>query len=247
MALREELRTNGNYLFKHRGYLPIIIIVVGLMVFVHSTLNNVNQAYMEYYFLACIGVCLLGLILRVMVIGYTGDHTSGRNTSAGQIAEEINQTGFYSMCRHPLYLGNFLMWLGIAMFTANFWFVMAFVFLFSLYYERIMYAEEAFLLDKYGNQYQDFAAKVPAVIPALSKWKKPSHSFSWVKVIRQEKTGVLALAVLIFVFKTIHEYILTGQLIDFTSYWFLTLCFGVLWYTVIKLIQKNTDLLKIDR
>ena len=72
-------------------------------------------------------------------------NTSGRNTSEGQVADTINQTGMYSMVRHPLYVGNFIMWLGIALFTASIWFVLLFIAVYWLYYERIMYAEEQFM------------------------------------------------------------------------------------------------------
>ncbi|MGB8874133.1 MAG: hypothetical protein WCC75_12145, partial [Desulfobaccales bacterium] len=39
--------------------------------------------------------------------------TSGRNTQ-GQVAETLNTTGIYSLVRNPLYLGNFLIWLGLS-------------------------------------------------------------------------------------------------------------------------------------
>lgn len=247
MALTEELTKRGNYFFKYRGYLPLLIIAVGLYVFIQSCYGVAKEPWYEYYFIGCIFISLLGLFIRIMVIGYTGDHTSGRNTSAGQIAEEINQTGLYSWCRHPLYLGNFFMWVGICLFTANVWFVTAFVFLYVIYYERIILAEEDFLIDKFGDKYLEYSEKVPAVIPSFWNWKKPLYSFSWIKVIRQEKSGILWLAVLIFVFKSIHEYIVHDRFIALSSYWFYILCFGIVWYFCVKMIQKQTMLLKVDR
>ncbi|NLL27934.1 MAG: DUF1295 domain-containing protein [Bacteroidales bacterium] len=37
---------------------------------------------------------------------------SGKNTEK-QIADFLNTKGMYSIVRHPLYLGDFLMWLGL--------------------------------------------------------------------------------------------------------------------------------------
>jgi len=247
MALKDELRSQGNFLFKNRSYLPVLIIVAGISVFVDTKLNSVNEPWMAYYDVACVLVGFFGLLIRILAVGYSSDNTSGRNTSAGQIADDINATGLYSICRHPLYVGNFFMWLGIAMFTLNFWFLIAFTFLYWLYYERIIFAEESFLIDKYGTKYTDYAVTVPAFIPELSKWKKPQNKFSWVKIIRQEKTGILNLFLMVYIFKSLGEFLTDGQYYNLQSYWFWGLVVGIVWYVIIKLIQKNTSLLKTDR
>jgi len=83
----------------------------------------------------------LGLFIRAYAVGHTPANTSGRNTKE-QLADELNTTGIYSMVRHPLYLGNFFMWLGAAVLTKNGWFIVAFILLYWIYYERIMFAEE---------------------------------------------------------------------------------------------------------
>ncbi|MFT5802671.1 MAG: protein-S-isoprenylcysteine O-methyltransferase Ste14 [Cyclobacteriaceae bacterium] len=247
MALQQELRQRGNFLFKHRSYLPIVIIVVGLIVFVQSKLGHNQPEWINYYDIGCVMVSAFGLLIRCLAVGYSADHTSGRNTSAGQIADDINATGLYSICRHPLYVGNFFMWLGIAMFTLNFWFIMAFIFVYWLYYERIIYAEEAFLIDKYGSKYLDYSENVPAFIPVFSKWKKSANQFSWIKVIRQEKTGVLNLFLMVFVFKTVGDYLLHQNWPSLNSYWSAGLLIGLAWYAVIKIIQKKTKILTVDR
>ena len=38
MALQEELKTQGDFLFKYRGHLPLIIVVVGILVFIEGIL-----------------------------------------------------------------------------------------------------------------------------------------------------------------------------------------------------------------
>ncbi|MBW6498500.1 MAG: DUF1295 domain-containing protein [Bacteroidales bacterium] len=67
----------------------------------------------------CLFFCLLGFGIRIYIVGHTPKNTSGRNTS-GQLADELNTTGVYSVVRHPLYLGNFFMWLGMAVITLKF-------------------------------------------------------------------------------------------------------------------------------
>jgi hypothetical protein len=36
MALKEEFKIQGDFLFKYRSYLPLIILGVGLAVFIHD-------------------------------------------------------------------------------------------------------------------------------------------------------------------------------------------------------------------
>ena len=95
--------------------------------------------------LVCLSVGMAGQKVRALCVGYTPRGTSGRNTKEGQVAETLNTLGMYSICRHPLYLGNLLMWLGIVMYMGHVWFTVAFLLLYALYYERIMFAEEHFL------------------------------------------------------------------------------------------------------
>lgn len=245
MPLREEFREQGDFLFKYRSYLPVLIIIPGLVVFVRM-LPKFNHHIDFKWELACMAIALSGLLIRCLAIGYSADNTSGRNTSEGQIADHINTTGLYSVVRHPLYLGNYFMWLGIACLTRNFWFVIAFTFLYWLYYERIMYAEEEFLREKYGARYPEWASGVPAFIPAIGQWKKPQLSFSWVKIIRQEKAGILNLFLVFFVFKLLEAYFFKGDLLQVSRPWLYMLIGSLVWYIVVKGFQKMGRL-KLDR
>src|SRR5690625_4190690 len=112
-------------------------------------------------------VSIAGLSIRLVTIGFTSKNTSGRNTTEGQVADTLNTTGIYSTVRHPLYLGNFLMWLGIALWTGNFWFIISFCLFYWVYYERIMFAEESFLRKKFGDRYLEWAEQTPAFFPSL--------------------------------------------------------------------------------
>lgn len=246
MALKNEFRTQGDFLFKFRSYLPLVILLAALLVYLFQDFKFVGYQKSAWE-LVCLGIALLGLLVRIITIGYSGDNTSGRNTNEGQIADEVNRTGPYATVRHPLYVGNFLMWLGLAMFTQNVWFVVAFVFLYWVYYERIMYAEEMFLIDKYGKDYTDWSAVTPAFIPKLSQWTKPKHQFSWRKVIRQEKAGILNLFLVCFLFVAGREYLQDQTFLEDDRHWLLFLVGAVIWYIIIKVIQKTSKILVSDR
>lgn len=243
MALLEEFESQGNFLFRYRTYLPLIVLVLALANYViqitHNTYNDLGQNY--WYFSLAVG--LLGLLIRIYTVGHTPENTSGRNTAAGQVADQVNQTGIYSLVRHPLYLGNFLMWLAVIMLTANVGLIVAFTLAYWLYYERIMFAEEQFLRKKFGEHYTQWAANVPAFIPKLSGFKTPKYPFSIKKVLKKEKNGVAALFGLFFVFDYLGPLVKSDITQINYNFWFWGFVISVVAYIILKLIKSNTKIL----
>lgn len=242
MALQEELVKQGGILFKYRGTLPLLILAAGIGVYIQSVYNtiNINGVYdSEIFKIICLSVSLLGLVIRIITVGYTPKNTSGRNTQ-GQLADELNTSGLYSMVRHPLYVGNFLMWLGIAILTQNLWFIIAFIFVYWVYYERIIFAEEQFLRKKFGKPYLDWASKTPAFVPNTGNFVKPSLTFSWRKVLRKEKNGIFAIFFVIFLFECIGDAIQTKTFILTYDFWFFAMLLSGIFYLMLKLLIKKT-------
>jgi protein-S-isoprenylcysteine O-methyltransferase Ste14 len=245
MALQEDFEKQGMWLFKNRGKIPFIILFFGVLVFLWTEIHPEhyfvkNEAIRDYYIYFCLLISLLGLGIRVFTVGYTPANTSGRNTKT-QLADELNTTGIYSVVRHPLYLGNFFMWLGPVLLTGHFWFVLVVYLFYWIYYERIMFSEEQFLRRKFGSVYTSWAENVPAFIPRFKDYVKPGLPFSWKKVLKKEKNG---LAVVFFIFCAMD---ITGKLIrkstDFN--WFL-IAFCILTlilYAVLKYLKYKTNVL----
>ena len=96
------------------------------------------------------------------------------------------------MLRHPLYLGNYLIWIGVATYVYNLLFIIIISFIFWLYYERIMFAEERFLEKKFADEYLNWSNKIPAFIPKISNFIPSKIPFSFITVLRREYSGVLA-------------------------------------------------------
>ncbi len=240
MALNEQLEKEGNFLFRNRGILPIFILFSGLIVyFIHvkELVNKGENTNNQWYFFFCLLITLIGFAIRIYAVGFSAPNTSGRNVD-GQVADELNTTGMYSLVRHPLYLGNFFMWLGLALLTENLWFVCAFIFVYWIYYERIMFAEEQFLQRKFGNLFSEWADKTPTFVPNLSKYKNPQTRFSVRKVFHQEKTGLLLITILYFIFFETGSFISSGKLIIHYNFWFFFMISGTVIYLAVKLSEK---------
>lgn len=244
MALQEELEMQGNWLFRRRSLLPLAILLAGVAaafftIQFRGMLFSFVFSHWHLYEYLCLAVGLAGTLVRCYTVGHTPVGTSGRNTQ-GQVADVLNTTGIYSTVRHPLYLGNFLMWLGIALLTCNVGFIAAFVLAYWLYYERIMYAEEQFLRRKFGDAYLRWAERTPAFIPCLKRFRSNGLPFSWKKVVKKEKNGVFALFLLFSLF----DGIVAWQTDVLPNYVLLALTVGSgIGYLVLKYIKKHTELL----
>ena len=191
MALIHSLESNGNFLFKYRGQIPIVLFVLAVPVIYFTNYFSFSVVAYKTFWYSSIGVSLLGLIVRAIAVGTTPKNTSGRNREK-QVADSLNSTGIYSTVRHPLYLGNYLMWIGIVLYTFNIYFVIIVSLAYWIYYERIMFAEERFLEKKFGQPYLDWSLKVPAFFPSFKNYQKNKVPFSFKYILKREYSGVLA-------------------------------------------------------
>jgi hypothetical protein len=96
-----------------------------------------------------------------------------RAWAAGTIHKEreLTVTGPYAFTRNPLYLGTFLLGLGIAVAGGHWVWPALFLLFYAVAYGRTMSEEKAHLTDLFGDLYRDYAARVPAIIPRLTPYR----------------------------------------------------------------------------
>ncbi len=244
MTLQKHFENSGNWLFRWRSYLPLLMLVLLLIAILDYDYLYNSQTLTAIWNVFCILVSFSGLVVRVITLGHTPGGTSGR-TTRGQEAKTLNTTGVYSTVRHPLYLGNFLNGLGIAMFAHNFWLILVYILVFWLYYERIMYAEEAFLIRSFGQSYQVWAEKTPAFIPNLGLYSPPVLPFSVKTVLKREYSGFFAIILTFFVLKLFSELFASGSYYIHPA-WFLFLSFGFLVWLILRTLKKKTSWLRVE-
>jgi len=192
-----------------------------------------------------LGVSIVGEIIRIATVGFAPRNTSGRNTSAGQVADELNTTGIYSIVRHPLYVGNFLMWLGPVLFLRSIWFAIVFGLIYWLYYERIMFAEEQFLRRKFGESYDKWSEKVKAFLPFRVKYMPSKISFSVLNVLKREYNSFVNVF-LIFALLDLSRNFFLSERIYMTGIWmWLLIGAAVIWF-IVRSVHKYTRWLEVE-
>lgn len=241
MALIHEFEKQGHFLFRYRGTLPLVILFPALLICVYNELFGIGISLdiQNYITWSALVIGLIGLYIRAHVVGHVPPNTSGRNTDKGQLADSLNRTGMYSMVRHPLYVGNFLMWAGPAILTMNLWFFLFFIAAFWLYYERIMYTEEGFLRKQFGDVYDDWSMTVPAFIPSFKNYLKPNTPFSWKKVLKQEKNGFTALFIVFWAFDFIPALVHDGLDALSWDFWSISAVASFIIYLILKSLKRS--------
>ena len=239
MALVNSWEKQGNFLFKYRGQFPVILFVLSVP-FLYFT-ESINESSIVYWNYTALLVSVLGFLIRFYTIGTTPKGTSGRNTKE-QIADYLNSTGIYSLVRHPLYLGNYLIWIGIAIFTYNIYFIIIVSLLFWIYYERIMFAEERFLEKKFGDEYLNWSNGIAAFIPSFTNFTKTIIPLSLKSILRREYAGLLATVIGFAFIDVVRLYFTTG-ILDVTELMLQILLVSVVVVVVLRSLKHYTSVL----
>ena len=103
-------------------------------------------------------VSILGLIVRAWASGHIRKNTF------------LATSGPYAYTRNPLYLGSFLLALGFTIGAGRWWLGFPFAALFLGIYLPVMRVESATLAEKFGADYQHYAAEVPLFIPRFKRF-----------------------------------------------------------------------------
>ena len=240
MALVQTFEKQGNFLFKYRGQFPLILFFIAVPFIFLTDYSGITDANEKIYTIISVFLSSLGFLIRFYTIGTTPKGTSGRNTKE-QVAEVLNSTGIYATVRHPLYLGNYLIWIGIAIFVFSPFFILLISLLFWIYYERIMFAEERFLEKRFGEEYLNWSNKIPTFIPNFSLYKKSLIPFSIKTVLRREYSGILACVIGFCFVDVLRNYKIGEEVFSKNMIYILggTLIISIL----LRTIKRNTQIL----
>jgi protein-S-isoprenylcysteine O-methyltransferase Ste14 len=204
MKLSDQFVRDGDRLFRWRSYLPLVLIPVVIAGVITSAPPFSTRSAERMWEFCSVIIALAGLALRIWAVGSAPPGTSERST-VNPRASRLRTTGPYSILRHPLYAANGLMALGLSLFPGIWYLPIVLVLAALLYYERIAIREEAFLAERFGSDFENWAARVPACRPSIGTYQRSDIPYSWRKVLRHEFHGLLVIAAGAFVFDAMQE------------------------------------------
>jgi protein-S-isoprenylcysteine O-methyltransferase Ste14 len=175
----------GNFFFRYRNGLFPLAFVLALLV--GNPEYPFGRPDVDTAFdLAGVVVALLGEALRALTIGYEYIIRGGRNRQV--YAESLVQGGVFAHCRNPLYVGNVLIVLGLALVIHSAAFYLIFIPFVLLAYASIVAAEEVYLRGKFGAEYDDYCRRVNRWWPRWTGFSRSVEGmrFNWGRLVVKE-------------------------------------------------------------
>ncbi|MDH3524334.1 MAG: DUF1295 domain-containing protein [Acidobacteriota bacterium] len=157
---------------------------------------------------AGLALAALGLALRLYCVGYAPAGTSGRHRR--QYAAALNTFGIYSVVRHPLYLGNVLVWAGASLTSG--WPAGAAVsaLLGAAVFGAIARHEDAFLRERFGAGFEEWSRVTPAFLPRPALWRTARRPFDWGRAVASEYSTLHTLGILALLFAALRATAASG-------------------------------------
>jgi protein-S-isoprenylcysteine O-methyltransferase Ste14 len=146
----------GAWLFRHRSFLPVPLALVLLLV---------RKGEVDGWGLVTAGALLVlaGQGLRLWAVRHIGTISRTRTTRYGPLMT----AGPYAIVRNPLYVGNWLLWTGFAVWSRLLWMIPVAWLIFFVQYRAIAKWEASFIRSKYLAAYDEYARQVK---PWMPRW-----------------------------------------------------------------------------
>jgi protein-S-isoprenylcysteine O-methyltransferase Ste14 len=212
MKLLDHFTHSGDRLFHWRGELPLLLLPFFVAALADSPWSVPPTPAARAMQAVAVLVALAGLGVRVVAVGTAPRGTSERSTTNPR-ASMLRTTGVYSLVRHPLYIGNTLTAVGLAAFTGTWYLPLVVLLAGVLYHERICAREEAFLEGRFGDEFREWADRVPAAIPGPARYVRSATPFVWRRVLGREFHGLMVIASAVFVLDLGRAGFATGRLV----------------------------------
>jgi protein-S-isoprenylcysteine O-methyltransferase Ste14 len=178
--------------FKHRRFVTITIFVIPMLLklYLRGTTSLLSL-------LAGIIIVAIGMAFR----GYSAGHLWGKHTVTEIESDFLRTSGPFAYIRNPLYVGNFVVGIGLCV-ALNEWyayviFVTGYVFLYSI----VIPYEESFLEQEFGEAYLEYKKHTNRFLPRFRSYKGGTKIAPNYKLgLASEKYYILILAIAFILF-----------------------------------------------
>jgi protein-S-isoprenylcysteine O-methyltransferase Ste14 len=142
----------GAVLFRHRGWLPVPFLLVPLLAKGDTS---------EMSWILGFVFIVVGEAMRLAGVAAAGTVTRRRSRTV----QRLVTYGVFAWMRNPLYVGNFLLWLGFIVVSGVFWFIPVAIVLFAVEYTLIVRYEEGVLESIFGDEYLRYKDRTSRWLP----------------------------------------------------------------------------------
>jgi protein-S-isoprenylcysteine O-methyltransferase Ste14 len=182
----------GGVLFRNRSWIPVPFLAVPLLAPGRMSVAN-----------WIVGALLVAAGEAVRLSGVAAAGTVTRRRS--REVQRLVTYGVFGWVRNPLYVGNFLIWMGFTAISGVYWFLPIAALLFVLEYTLIVRYEEGVLESIFGPSYLTYKSRTPRWLPRPPRsTDRESGPHDWREAVRSETSTFLAYAGLVVAFAVKH-------------------------------------------
>jgi protein-S-isoprenylcysteine O-methyltransferase Ste14 len=171
-AERSRAARIGAQLFRYRGFLPVPFLLVPLLAPAEQTRRG--------WLIGALFIAV-GEMIRLAGVAAAGTVTRRRSRDV----QRLVTYGAFAWMRNPLYVGNFLIWIGFVIGSGVHWFLPVAVALFAIEYTYIVRYEEGVLESIFGSQYVEYKRRTPRWFPRPPKVRE-NGPHDWGEALRSE-------------------------------------------------------------
>jgi protein-S-isoprenylcysteine O-methyltransferase Ste14 len=142
----------GAALFRNRSWLPVLFLAVPL--FAPGRMSVAGT-------IAGVILIVAGEAVRLFGVAAAGTVTRRRSRNV----QRLVTYGVFAWVRNPLYIGNFLIWMGFIVISGVLWFVPVAIAVFAIEYSFIVRYEEGVLESIFGAEYLAYKERTPRWFP----------------------------------------------------------------------------------
>jgi protein-S-isoprenylcysteine O-methyltransferase Ste14 len=177
----------GGVLFRNRSWLPVPFLLVALLVPAHST---------AIHWIVAAILIVIGEWIRLAGVAAAGTVTRRRSREV----QRLVNYGIFGWMRNPLYVGNFLIWMGFVVASAVLWFLPLAILIFVVEYYYIVRYEEGVLESIFGAEYLSYKERTPRWIPKPPSVKPEPGQHDWAEAWRSEISTFLQYLAIVVAF-----------------------------------------------
>lgn len=186
----------GNVLY-HARKLLLPAIAIALVIAIRPSLFLGSHALDRMMAMLGIVIILAGEALRLATIGLAYIHRGGKNRQV--YAAKLVVKGLYAHTRNPMYVGNFLITMGLSLLYGSPLLSLLIFLSFGFVYLAVVFAEEDFLRKKFGQEFENYTKRVNRFWPnprGLGGTLQEFGHYNWRKAVDKE-TGTIVETLLI--------------------------------------------------
>jgi protein-S-isoprenylcysteine O-methyltransferase Ste14 len=176
----------GGVLFRNRSWLPVPFLLVALLVPAHPTV---------WHWIVATVLIVIGEWIRLAGVAAAGTVTRRRSRNV----QRLVNYGIFGWTRNPLYVGNFLIWMGFVIASGVVWFLPIAIVIFAVEYTLIVAYEEGVLESIFGAEYLEYKQRTPRWFPGKPAVKETGQH-DWAESWRSEISTFMQYVALIVAF-----------------------------------------------